>query len=180
MKTVCWAYYMDILNCFRYVKQPHNFIQPLVRLRTCWPWWSLLDADQEVLGGVCWEVQLWSSVLGTANLGTALGAVPESTGSQNGAGMMPFLIIPGQLCPAATGALAQGKGAVGNAAQAAVPGVCWVVIRAWPCKNIAVLPLECFPRWFSRLSETPSFQIWCGQLHLSWSGKVSVCCAGLF
>lgn len=50
MQTVCWAFYMDILNCFRYVKQSYNFIQPLVRLRTCWPWWSLLDADQEVLG----------------------------------------------------------------------------------------------------------------------------------
>lgn len=80
---------MDILNCFTCVKQPNNFIQPLVRLRTSCPWRSLLGADQKevlgwhLLGGAAleqcpWHCQHWHR----------LGAAPES---QNGAGVMPLL-----------------------------------------------------------------------------------------
>lgn len=123
---------MDILNCFRYVKQPHNFIQPLVRLRTSCPWCSLLGADQgRCCAGHFWEVQLWSSVLGTASVGTSLGTVPESTGSQDGAGVMPLLpSVSSALLPREP--LPRGR-KVGNAAQ---PVVRWVVISALDCSPV--------------------------------------------
>lgn len=180
MEAVCWAYYMDILNCFRYVKQPHNFIQPLVRLRTSCPWCSLLGADQEevlcwpLLGGAAleqcpWHCQRWHK----------LGDSPWKH-RQPGWGRGDATAALSQLCPAATGAFAQGKegGKCSTACGALGCNLCSGLFpSAWPCKNTAFL------KWFSRLSETPSLQdrIWCGQLNLTcpevgkWIFAVLVC-----
>lgn len=80
--------------------------------------------------GVCWEVQLWSSVLGAASLGGSPREHRQPEWGRDDA-------IPDHswsALPCCHRSLAQGKEAEGNAAQAA-PGVRWVVICAWPCKN---------------------------------------------
>lgn len=81
-----------------------------------------------------WEVQLWSSVLGTASVGTGLGAVPEGTASQDGAGMVPFLPSVSSAWLCCHGSPCPGEGA----AQPAVPAARWVVILALHCSQSPV------------------------------------------
>lgn len=126
---------MDILNCFRYVEQPYNFIQPLVDLELVGlGGLSSVQTKRRCWAGISWDVQLWSSVLGTARVGTGLGTVLGSRGSQNGAGMVPFL--PSAL-PCCHGSPWPGEGSCGKCSTACGALGCnpcsGLFPSAWPC-----------------------------------------------